>query len=206
MAHDDPFTIDLFGNTALSSGLGLGVTAFAGDFTPEPDDDDDPDPSTPAPAIAGVKASRAASPGSRTRGENFHIVGDRVLAKGWKARARDNIAAIRLAAEIEAAERPATRAEQEKLIRFTGLAHRILRTAFFVGPARSISARAGMRSARRLRTPSGKPITPRSPAARSTPISRQSSSFGRSGQVSSVSAGAAAVFLSRESALACFRC
>ncbi|TIU43469.1 MAG: class I SAM-dependent methyltransferase, partial [Mesorhizobium sp.] len=26
MAHDDPLTIDLFGNT--SSGLGLGVTAF----------------------------------------------------------------------------------------------------------------------------------------------------------------------------------
>ena len=31
MAHDDPFTLDLFGNTALSSGLGLGVTAFAAD-------------------------------------------------------------------------------------------------------------------------------------------------------------------------------
>ncbi len=28
MAHDDPFTLDLFGNTALSSGLGLGITAF----------------------------------------------------------------------------------------------------------------------------------------------------------------------------------
>ncbi|PZR92164.1 MAG: lactate dehydrogenase [Stutzerimonas stutzeri] len=134
MAHDDPFTIDLFGNTALSSGLGLGVTAFAGDFTPEPDDDDDPDPSTPAPAIAGVKASRAASPGSRTRGENFHIVGDRVLAKGWKARARDNIAAIRLAAEIEAAERPATRAEQEKLIRFTGFGASDLANGVFRRP------------------------------------------------------------------------
>jgi len=134
MAHDDPFTIDLFGNTALSSGLGLGVTAFAGDFTPEPDDDDDPDPSTPAPAIAGVKASRAVSPGSRTRGENFHIVGDRVLAKGWKARARDNIAAIRPAAEIEAAERPATRAEQEKLIRFTGFGASDLANGVFRQP------------------------------------------------------------------------
>jgi hypothetical protein len=28
MAHDDPFTLDLFGNTALSSGLGLGVTVL----------------------------------------------------------------------------------------------------------------------------------------------------------------------------------
>jgi hypothetical protein len=42
MAHDDPFTLDLFGDTALSSGFG--VTAFAGGFTKEPDDDDDPHP------------------------------------------------------------------------------------------------------------------------------------------------------------------
>ena len=40
MAHDDPFTIDLFGNTALSSGLGLGVTAFAGDFEADSGDDE----------------------------------------------------------------------------------------------------------------------------------------------------------------------
>ena len=33
MAQDDPFTLDLFGNTALSSSLGLGVTAFGGDAT-----------------------------------------------------------------------------------------------------------------------------------------------------------------------------
>ena len=35
MAHDDPFTLDLFNNTTLSSGLGLGVTAFAGDMAVE---------------------------------------------------------------------------------------------------------------------------------------------------------------------------
>ena len=40
MSHDDPFTIDLFGNTALSSGLGLAVMAFARNFEP----DDDPAP------------------------------------------------------------------------------------------------------------------------------------------------------------------
>ena len=28
MALNDPFTLDLFGSTSLSSGLGLGVTAF----------------------------------------------------------------------------------------------------------------------------------------------------------------------------------
>ncbi|TAI62204.1 lactate dehydrogenase, partial [Bradyrhizobium sp. Leo170] len=120
MAQDDPFTLDLFGNTALSSGLGLGVTAFAGVGTAEPDDDDDPDPSTPAPATQVAAAPVSASSARRTRGANFHLPGDRALAKGWKDRARDNITAIRLAAAIEADERAATPEEQEQLIRFTG--------------------------------------------------------------------------------------
>ena len=119
MAQDDPFTFDLFGNTALSSSIGVGVTAFGADFAPD-DDDDDPDPSTPAPAMPIAKAGRASAPAHRERGADFALTGNRVLAKGWKARARDNIAAILLAAEIEAAERPATRNEQERLIRFTG--------------------------------------------------------------------------------------
>ena len=116
MSHDDPFTIDLFGNTALSSGLGLGVTAFAGNFEP----DDDPDPSSPAPAMTIAAIARAPSKPCRERGSNFFLADDRGLARGWKERARDNIAAIRLAAEIEADERTATAEEQEQLIRFTG--------------------------------------------------------------------------------------
>ncbi|EBV3600035.1 class I SAM-dependent methyltransferase, partial [Salmonella enterica subsp. enterica serovar Virchow] len=43
MSNDDPFTLDLFGNTALSTGLGLGVTAFGSDFAAN-DTDDDPPP------------------------------------------------------------------------------------------------------------------------------------------------------------------
>ncbi|MCP1748786.1 N12 class adenine-specific DNA methylase/adenine-specific DNA methylase [Bradyrhizobium japonicum] len=118
MAQDDPFTLDLFGNTALSSGLDLGVTAFAGGLTARPDHDDDPDPSTPPPTTP--VAAAAVSSARRARGANFHLAGDRTLAKGWKDRARDNIAAIGLAAAIEADERPATLTEQEQLIRFTG--------------------------------------------------------------------------------------
>jgi adenine-specific DNA methylase len=120
MAQDDPFTLDLFGNTALSSGLGLGVTAFGGDATFDPDDDNDPDPSTPAPALPVAAVARSASSLQRERGANFLLTGDRALAKGWKGRARDNIAAIRLAAALEAEQRPATIEEQERLIRFTG--------------------------------------------------------------------------------------
>jgi len=134
MAQDDPFTLDLFGNTALSSGLGLGVSAFAGVVTAEPDDDDDPDPSTPAPATGLAAAPVSVSSARRTRGANFHLAGDRALAKGWKDRARDNIAAIRLAAAIEAEERPATPEEQEQLIRFTGFGASELANAVFGRP------------------------------------------------------------------------
>jgi N12 class adenine-specific DNA methylase/adenine-specific DNA methylase len=118
MSFTDPFTFDLFGATSLSSGLGLGVTAFSA-----PDDDDpDPDdpPNTPAPTMMGaVVVGRATSP-SRERGDNFHLVGDRGLAATWKDRARDNVEAIRLAAEIERDDRPATAAEQMRLARFIG--------------------------------------------------------------------------------------
>ena len=134
MSHDDPFTFDLFGNTALSSGLGLGVTAFAGGLAGEPDDDDDPDPSTPAPAIAVAANPRSAPAAPRERGQSFHLAGDRALAKGWKSRARDSIAAIRLAAAIEAAERPATPAEQQRLIRFTGFGASDLANGVFRRP------------------------------------------------------------------------
>ncbi len=127
---NDPFTIDLFGNTALSSGLGLGVTAFAGDFDP----DDDPDPLTPAPAMPLPKAAKPEPSVSRSRGSNFYLGGDHRLARGWKERARDNIAAIRLAAEIEAAERPATLKEQERLIRFTGFGASDLANGVFRRP------------------------------------------------------------------------
>ena len=118
MAQDDPFTLDLFNNTGLSSGLG--ITAFAGGITDDPDDSEDPDPSTPAPTLPVAAVTRSASSVPRERGTNFHLVGERALAKGWKDRARDNIVAIRLAAAIEADGRAATVEEQEKLIRFTG--------------------------------------------------------------------------------------
>ncbi|MFC3721999.1 N-6 DNA methylase [Neoaquamicrobium sediminum] len=132
MSHEDPFTIDLFGNTALSSGLGLGVTAFGNVVDDDPDDD--PDPCTPAPAmpIPGAPPPPAAS--ALKRGANFFLPAARKLAKGWKERARDNIAAIRLAADIEAASRPATRDEQERLIRFIGFGASELANGVFRRP------------------------------------------------------------------------
>jgi len=129
---NDPFTFDLFGNTALSSGLGLGVTAFAGDF-PANDDDDDPDPTQPAPAMRRTPSAQRTQ-SARARGVNFVLDGERGLAVNWKDRARDNIDAIRLAAEIEAEDRPATAEEQARLIKFIGFGSSDLANGMFRRP------------------------------------------------------------------------
>ena len=130
MSHD-PFTLDLFGSTALSAGLGLGVTAFGCNLSGDPDDD--PDPPSPAPTRAAVSSARRTPPNSE-RGENCVLDGDRGLAANWKERARDNIAAIRLAAEIEEQQRPASAAEQARLIRFTGFGASELANGVFRRP------------------------------------------------------------------------
>ncbi|MGV1832750.1 hypothetical protein [Agrobacterium vitis] len=80
MAHDDPFTIDLFGNTALSSGFDLGVPGFAADFGTVVDID--PRPSTPAQA-APVRSEPKAKPQMRAK-VDFRLQGSRGLAKSWR--------------------------------------------------------------------------------------------------------------------------
>ncbi|TGQ04921.1 MULTISPECIES: N-6 DNA methylase [unclassified Mesorhizobium] len=132
MPSDDPFTLDLLGNTALSSGLGLGVTAFGSADEPENGQSavlaETARPAGLGPDTAATPRPPHAKDGRR---ENFILAGDRGLAKGWKRRAQDNIDAIRLAAEIEAANRPATPEEQARLIRFTGFGASELANAVF---------------------------------------------------------------------------
>lgn len=128
MPKDDPFTLDLFGNTSLSSGLGLGVTAFG--TTIEPPEDHDDTPEEPVPAAS----ERAGKTADNERGEDFHLAGDRGLARGWRQRAKDNIAAIALAQTIESEARPATAKEQAALIKFTGFGASELANAVFLRP------------------------------------------------------------------------
>ena len=59
-------------------------------------------------------------PAGKPRGTNFHLDSDRALARGWPARARDNIAAITLSKELEQSGRAATADEQARLLRFIG--------------------------------------------------------------------------------------
>ncbi|NTZ63853.1 DEAD/DEAH box helicase family protein [Agrobacterium tumefaciens] len=131
---NDPFTLDMFGSSALSSGLGLGVTAFGG-FDPAAANDVEPDPTQLAPTPTSLIPTTRQP--VRKRGErlNFYLGEDgRGLAVGWKERAKINVAAILLAGEIERAERPATRDEQARLIRFTGFGASDLANGMFRRP------------------------------------------------------------------------
>ncbi|WCK80207.1 helicase-related protein [Agrobacterium fabrum] len=128
MAHDDPFAVDLFGNTALASGFDLGLTGFAAEFGT----DIDPPPSTPALA-APVRKEPKPTPQIRTK-VNFRLQGSRGLGKTWRDRARDNIAAILLANEIERQGLPARPDQQARLIKFTGFGASDLATRIFRRP------------------------------------------------------------------------
>nr|WP_309586511.1 N-6 DNA methylase [Rhizobium rhizogenes] len=131
--RNDPFTLDMFGNTALSSGIGLGVTAF-GSFSPNAANDDDPDPLPPAPAPAST-LPKAAVPSRPPRlRANFYLESDRGLPSSWKDRARANVAAILIANNISKQDRPATSKEQARLIRFTGFGAGELANGMFHRP------------------------------------------------------------------------
>ncbi|ODT48600.1 MAG: lactate dehydrogenase [Methylobacterium sp. SCN 67-24] len=135
MSNDDPFTLDLFNTTTLSSGLGLGVTAFGSDFgAGESDTGQAPTPAVPEPQPVSRPHRSSRHPARAERGANFVLDTDRGLARGWKQRACDNLDAIRLAAELESADRPATREEQARLICFTGFGASELSNAVFRRP------------------------------------------------------------------------
>jgi adenine-specific DNA methylase len=102
--------------------------------------------------------------------------------QGWKERARDNVAAIRLAAEIEADERPATAEEQAQLIRFTGFGASDLANGVFRRPGEIDFRKGWDEIGTDLEDAVGEGDYARSPAAPSTPILRRSSSSGRSGR------------------------
>jgi N12 class adenine-specific DNA methylase len=59
-------------------------------------------------------------PVGEPRGTNIHLDSDRALARGWPARARDNIAAITLSKALEQSGRAPTADEQARLLCFIG--------------------------------------------------------------------------------------
>jgi adenine-specific DNA methylase len=110
MKHDQ-FTLPFLDTTSLGGGLGLysgfptAKSPALREMTFEPEAAEVVD--TPDPAKPTVPA------------HEYRLAGDRRLAQGWKARARDNLAAIRLMTAIEAEGRHARPDEQEQLAKFT---------------------------------------------------------------------------------------
>ena len=110
MPTDTDFTLSLFDTTALSGWSPPTRHAGTEPDAPDLDDADDTDDDVAAPPPAEPVA----------RGSNFHLAGDRGLARGWPARARDNIAAITLSKALEQSGRAPTADEQAQLLRFIG--------------------------------------------------------------------------------------
>ena len=86
MTNDtDPFTLSLFDNIAAPAWNRL--TSPTSSDVHDTDDADEADDDTEEDGDAW---QIVIDPGAR--GSNFHLAGDRDLARGWAARARDNIA------------------------------------------------------------------------------------------------------------------
>jgi N12 class adenine-specific DNA methylase/adenine-specific DNA methylase len=109
---NDSFTLGLFDNTALS-GWSHHAPSTVADSCDADDTDTEADDDTPPPASAPALSAGG-------RGSNFSLAGDRDLAQGWAARARDNIAAILLSKTLEQSGRAPTPDEQARLLRFIG--------------------------------------------------------------------------------------
>jgi hypothetical protein len=107
---DNAFTLGLFDNSASPSRASPALSNASDLFEADVDDAKDTD--------AGDDIAMPAAPISR--GGNFHLDGDRALASGWAARARDNIVAITLSKTLEQADRAPTKDEQAHLLRFIG--------------------------------------------------------------------------------------
>ena len=143
MTDHDLFTLDGFSNRAdaLSSGLGLGVSTFGNSpatdaETVQPESSKKPDW---PPVASGSDQQRDRK--SPERGSNFRLSVSRGLAKGWKARARDNLDAIALAETIVGEDRAAKPEEQATLIKFTGFGASDLANTIFTRPGASDFAR-----------------------------------------------------------------
>jgi N12 class adenine-specific DNA methylase/predicted RNA methylase len=116
------FTLNLFDSTAF----GWTVDTPNSPTRPLPEPSAEPEPIPSAPVAA-----------RHTQAANFHLIGDRGLARGWHARTRDNIAAIRLSKELETTARTPTADEQARLLRFVGFGATELAQNCFPLPGKS---------------------------------------------------------------------
>src|ERR1700693_97098 len=89
MTDSSAFTLSLFDNTAVSTRTHPTPQAASDPYEADQAEADEGDDTLPSPADPVA------------RGSNFHLAADRNLARGWPARARDNITAISLSKALE---------------------------------------------------------------------------------------------------------
>ncbi|WP_284257613.1 helicase-related protein [Acidocella aquatica] len=127
----DLFANDLFGSTMLSSDAMIPIGLIRIPMKEDPNEPDEnahlyDDPATRA------ASSPVAENEQKFDARNFRLSGTRNLSAGWKHRAQDNLAAIRLMQQIEEEGRGAMPEEQAQLVKFcafssTDLAQNVFR-------------------------------------------------------------------------------
>jgi N12 class adenine-specific DNA methylase/predicted RNA methylase len=125
MKHDQ-FTLPFLDTTIVAEGFGLYGRFPTAKSSAYAQINVEPEEAEPLDAPIPTKPSLPA--------QDYRLAGERCLADSWKARAEDNLAAIRIMTTIEAEARHARPEEQERLARFTAfgasdLADRIFRRA-----------------------------------------------------------------------------
>jgi len=116
------FTLNLFDSSALGWTVPVPMSTSA--------DDNDASDETEAP----IQAPVARAIGKKLPANNYRLTGDRTLARGWPARGRENVEAIRLSKQIEDENRAATPAEQAKLMRYVAFGASELAQSAFMAP------------------------------------------------------------------------
>jgi hypothetical protein len=113
----DLFANDLFGSTMLSSDAMTPIGLIRIPMKENPDEPDENAHLYDDPAMRAA-SSPVAEDRPKVDARNFRLVGTRNLSAGWKHRAQDNLAAIRLMQQIVEQGRGATPEEQAQLIKF----------------------------------------------------------------------------------------
>ena len=129
MNHDQ-FSLPFLDTTSLGAGFGL----YDRSPTPKPAPTQEGAGLFETPVSEPTASLPIQKPTAGIAAHDYRLTGDRRLAEGWKGRAEDNLAAIRLLTTIEAEGRHARPDEQERLAKFTAfgasdLADRIFRRA-----------------------------------------------------------------------------
>ena len=117
MNHDQ-FSLPFLDTTSLSGGFGLYGGSSTPKRSPKPTSIGEDAELFDTPVSDPAASDETPIPTPAIAAQDYRLAGDRRLGETWKARAEDNLAAIRLMTAIEAEGRHARPDEQERLAKF----------------------------------------------------------------------------------------